>query len=33
MLGATYQYFVVRLNDQHEIAEIIPAGTVTIPTN
>jgi hypothetical protein len=33
MLGATYQYFVVRLNDQHEISEIIPAGTVTIPTN
>jgi hypothetical protein len=31
MLGASYQYFVVRMNDQREIAEIIPAGTVTIP--
>jgi hypothetical protein len=31
MLGASYQYFVVRFNDQREIAEIIPAGTVTIP--
>ena len=32
-LGASYQYFVVRLNDQREVAEIIPAGAVTIPTN
>ena len=32
-IGATYQYFVVRLNDQRDIAEIIPAGTVTIPSN
>jgi hypothetical protein len=31
MLGASYQYFVARMNAQHEIAEIIPAGTVTIP--
>jgi hypothetical protein len=29
--GASYQYFVARFNDQHEIAELIPAGTVTIP--
>ena len=29
--GAAYQYFVARFNDQHEIAELIPAGTVTIP--
>jgi hypothetical protein len=29
--GASYQYFVARFNDQHEIAEFIPAGTVTIP--
>ena len=33
ILGASYQYFVVRLNNKHEVAEIIPAGTVTIPTN
>ncbi len=33
ILGASYQYFVVRLNDQREISEIIPAGTVTIPAN
>jgi hypothetical protein len=32
MLGASYQYFVVRMNSQREIAEIIPAGTVTIPS-
>ncbi len=29
--GASYQYFAARFNDQHEVAEIIPAGTVTIP--
>jgi hypothetical protein len=29
--GASYQYFVARFNSQHEMAEIIPAGTVTIP--
>jgi hypothetical protein len=32
LLGASYQYFVARFNDQHEISEIIPAGTVTLPT-
>jgi len=32
-LGASYQYFVVRLNDQHEVSEIIPAGLVTIPAS
>lgn len=31
MLGASYQYYVVRMNEAREIAEIIPAGTVTIP--
>ena len=31
MAGASYQYFVARLNDQREIAEVIPAGVVTIP--
>jgi hypothetical protein len=31
LLGASYQYFVVRLNSQREISETIPAGTVTIP--
>lgn len=29
--GASYQYFVARFNSQHEVSEIIPAGTVTIP--
>jgi len=29
--GAAYQYYVVRFNDQREISEIIPAGSVTIP--
>jgi hypothetical protein len=32
MRGATYRYYVVRLNDQREISEIVPAGAVTIPT-
>ena len=32
-LGAAYQYFVMRLNDQRDISEIIPAGIVTIPVN
>jgi hypothetical protein len=32
ILGASYQYFVVRLNTKHEVAEIIPAGVVTIPS-
>ena len=31
LLGASYQYFVVHMNAQHEIEEIIPAGTVTLP--
>jgi len=31
LLGGSYQYFVARFNDQHEISEIIPAGIVTIP--
>jgi hypothetical protein len=33
IIGATYQYFVMRLNAQHEVSEIIPAGSVTIPPN
>jgi hypothetical protein len=33
IIGATYRYFVVRFNEQHEISEIIPAGDVTIPSN
>ena len=32
ILGASYQYFVVRLNDKREVVEIIPAGTITIPS-
>lgn len=32
ILGASYQYFVVHMNAQREIEEIIPAGTVTLPT-
>ena len=31
MLGASYEYFVARFNDQREISDIIPAGTVTLP--
>jgi hypothetical protein len=33
LLGASYRYFVARFNDQREISEIIPAGTVTLPTS
>jgi hypothetical protein len=33
MVGATYHYYVMRMNDKHEVAEIIDAGTVTIPAN
>lgn len=33
IIGARYHYYVVRLNDQREVAEIIDAGTVDIPTN
>jgi hypothetical protein len=32
ILGARYHYYAVRLNDQHEVAEIIDAGTVDIPS-
>ena len=31
ILGASYQYFVVRLDEKREVSEIIPAGTVTLP--
>ena len=33
ILGASYQYFVLRLDAKHEVSEIIPAGVVTVPTN
>jgi len=33
MVGATYHYYVMRMNDKHEVAEIIDAGAVTIPAN
>ena len=33
ILGASYQYFVVRLNDKREVAETITAGIVTIPSS
>jgi len=33
ILGASYHYYVVRLNDQREVAEVIDAGTVSIPTS
>jgi hypothetical protein len=33
IVGATYQYYVTRMNAKHEVAEIINAGTVTIPPN
>jgi len=33
ILGASYQYYVVRLNDQREVSETIPAGVVTIPSS
>ena len=33
MVGASYQYFVMRMNEKHEVAEIIDAGVVTIPPN
>ena len=29
--GASYHYYVTRMNSKHEVAEIIDAGTVTIP--
>lgn len=31
ILGARYHYFVIRFNDQREVAEVIDAGAVTIP--
>ena len=31
MQGAAYQYYVVRLNNQHEVSEVINAGQVQIP--
>lgn len=33
ILGASYQYFVVRFETNREVSEVIPAGTVTIPTS
>ena len=30
MVGASYHYFVMRMNNKHEVAEIIDAGIVTI---
>ena len=32
ILGASYHYYVVRFNTQHEVAEVIDAGTVNIPS-
>jgi hypothetical protein len=32
ILGARYHYYVVRFNAQHEVAEVIDAGTVDIPS-
>ncbi len=32
ILGARYHYYVVRFNSQHEVAEVIDAGTVDIPS-
>jgi hypothetical protein len=33
ILGARYHYYVVRFNDQREVAEVIDAGTVDIPSS
>jgi hypothetical protein len=33
VIGASYQYYVVRFNAEHEVAETIDAGIVTIPSN
>ncbi|HEY3860680.1 MAG TPA: hypothetical protein VGO59_02225 [Verrucomicrobiae bacterium] len=33
VLGAAYQYYVVRLNSQHEVSEVIDAGQVQVPTS
>jgi len=32
IMGASYQYFVVHMSTEREIEEIIPAGTITIPS-
>jgi len=32
VLGASYHYYVVRFNSQHEVAEVIDAGTVDFPS-
>ena len=32
ILGARYHYYAVRMNDQREVAEVIDAGTVDIPS-
>jgi hypothetical protein len=32
ILGASYQYFAARFDTNREVSEIIPAGTVTIPS-
>ncbi len=32
ILGARYHYYAVRMNDQHEVSEVIDAGTVDIPS-
>jgi hypothetical protein len=32
ILGARYHYYVVRFNLQHEVAEVIDAGTVELPS-
>jgi hypothetical protein len=29
--GATYEYFIMRFDENHEIERIIPAGSVTVP--
>ena len=33
IIGARYHYYVVRFNDQHEMAEVIDAGSVVIPSS
>jgi len=33
VVGASYHYYVMRMNEKHEVAEIIDAGMVTIPPN
>jgi hypothetical protein len=31
ILGARYHYYVVRMNGQREVAEVIDAGAVNMP--